>query len=32
VQGSFDQIRCEHDGIMTDCWKGSLELPADGGE
>jgi hypothetical protein len=32
VQGSFDQIRCEHDGITTDCWKGSLQVPADGGE
>ena len=29
VQGSFDEIKCDHDGVTTDCWQGSLEVAGD---
>src|SRR5262245_44950544 len=25
VRGSYAEITCEHDGISTDCWRGSVE-------
>ncbi len=31
VTGSYSEIQCEHDGITTDCWRGSLNIPADHG-
>ena len=29
VRGSFDEIKCDHDGVTTDCWQGSLEVAGD---
>ena len=26
VTGEYTQITCDHDGLSTDCWQGSLEL------
>ena len=26
VRGEYDQIQCEHDGITTDCWRGTLDV------
>ena len=25
VQGRYDQITCDHDGVTTDCWRGTLD-------
>jgi hypothetical protein len=29
VSGSFDEIKCDHDGITTDFWQGSVEVAGD---
>jgi hypothetical protein len=29
VEGEYDEIRCEHDGVTTACWRGSLRIVAD---
>jgi len=26
VKGEYDEIQCQHDGITTDCWQGSLTI------
>lgn len=26
VHGRYDQIKCDHDGITTDCWQGTLDI------
>jgi hypothetical protein len=26
VKGRYDQIKCDHDGITTDCWRGTLAV------
>ena len=26
VTGEYTQITCDHDGMSTDCWQGTLEL------
>jgi hypothetical protein len=26
VRGEYDQIQCEHDGVTTDCWRGTLAV------
>jgi hypothetical protein len=26
VKGRYDQIKCDHDGTTTDCWRGTLEI------
>ena len=26
VKGRYDQIKCDHDGITTDCWRGALAV------
>ena len=26
VTGEYTQITCDHDGMSTDCWRGTLEL------
>jgi hypothetical protein len=31
VRGAFSEIQCEHDGVTTDCWRGSLEIVGDSG-
>jgi hypothetical protein len=31
VRGSFLEIKCEHDGVTTDCWSGSLEVIGEAG-
>jgi hypothetical protein len=28
VNGSYDEIQCEHDGMTTDCWQGQLDVRA----
>lgn len=25
VRGEYDEIQCEHDGVTTDCWRGTLD-------
>ena len=29
VKGEYTEIQCEHDGITTDCWRGTLDLPSE---
>ncbi len=26
VTGSYTEIKCDHDGVTTDCWRGALEI------
>ena len=26
VKGQYTEIQCEHDGVTTDCWRGSLAI------
>lgn len=26
VTGSYTEIKCDHDGMTTDCWQGQLEV------
>lgn len=26
VKGEYTEIQCEHDGVTTDCWRGTLEI------
>ena len=26
VSGEYTEIKCDHDGVTTDCWQGTLEL------
>ena len=26
VTGTFTEIKCDHDGMTTDCWQGSLSI------
>jgi hypothetical protein len=26
VSGEYTEIQCEHDGVMTDCWRGTLHI------
>ena len=26
VKGEYTQIECEHDGVTTDCWRGTLVI------
>jgi hypothetical protein len=26
VKGEYTEIKCDHDGITTDCWRGTLEI------
>lgn len=26
VQGRYTEIKCDHDGVTTDCWRGSLDI------
>jgi hypothetical protein len=26
VQGGYTEIKCDHDGVTTDCWQGSLTI------
>jgi hypothetical protein len=26
VVGGYTEIQCEHDGVTTDCWQGTLEV------
>ena len=29
VTGRYTEIKCDHDGITTDCWRGSLDNAGD---
>ncbi len=29
VKGRYAEIKCDHDGITTDCWQGSLDVIGD---
>ena len=29
VKGQYTEIKCDHDGITTDCWRGSLDIASD---
>lgn len=31
VTGSYTEIKCEHDGVTTDCWRGRLEMATSSG-
>ena len=26
VKGEYTEIKCDHDGITTDCWRGTLDI------
>jgi hypothetical protein len=26
VTGQYTEIKCDHDGVTTDCWRGTLEI------
>ena len=26
VKGQYTEIQCEHDGVTTDCWRGTLAI------
>ena len=28
VSGQFREVQCEHDGVTTDCWQGSITVEA----
>ncbi len=30
VRGSYSEIRCEHDGVTSNCWRGTLEVISEG--
>lgn len=32
VRGSYTEIKCDHDGITTDCWRGSLGIVGEPGD
>ena len=29
VKGRYSEIKCDHDGMTTDCWQGTLEIEGD---
>lgn len=29
VKGAYTEIKCDHDGITTDCWQGTLDIARD---
>ncbi|MGZ8502042.1 MAG: hypothetical protein ACXWWR_06060 [Candidatus Limnocylindrales bacterium] len=29
VKGHYTEIKCDHDGITTDCWRGTLDIARD---
>lgn len=29
VKGQYTQIKCDHDGMTTDCWRGVLDIERD---
>lgn len=29
VAGQYTEIQCEHDGVTTDCWRGTLDIAGD---
>jgi hypothetical protein len=29
VKGEYTEIKCDHDGITTDCWRGTLDIASD---
>ena len=29
VKGEYTEIKCDHDGITTDCWRGTLGVASD---
>lgn len=29
VTGEYTEIKCDHDGITTDCWRGTLDIARD---
>ncbi len=29
VKGRYAEIKCDHDGITTDCWQGALDIIGD---
>ena len=29
VKGEYTEIKCDHDGISTDCWLGTLDIATD---
>ena len=29
VKGRYTEIKCDHDGITTDCWQGSFDIARD---
>ena len=29
VQGEYTEIQCEHDGVTTDCWQGTIDIAHD---
>jgi hypothetical protein len=29
VTGEYTEIKCDHDGITTDCWRGKLDIARD---
>jgi hypothetical protein len=29
VAGAYAEIQCEHDGVTSDCWQGTLDVAAD---
>jgi hypothetical protein len=31
VTGEYTEIQCEHDGVTTDCWRGTLDIAGDTG-
>ena len=31
VTGQYDEIQCQHDGVTTDCWQGSVTVGAGSG-
>jgi hypothetical protein len=30
VRGTYDEVTCEHDGVTTACWRGTLAVASDG--
>ena len=26
VRGAYTEIKCDHDGVTTDCWQGALTI------
>ncbi len=29
VKGEYTEIKCDHDGLTTDCWQGTLDIVGD---